>query len=171
MFMRYEWGLAVGHTYAHADSVSAMQSILGNRVRPEGIQHGSPSTGQSSGCPGTAVASLTSITSAGNAVNHVSEGSQFDNARMQSSSAGTENGIGGIIDQGDRAPQSGNDEALNDSDETREGGDGHGDEEDDDDEYEDEGSEDGSIDTDTTSVQGYIDEEDDRMMSLYGADL
>ena len=28
MFMRYEWGLAVGHTYTHSDAVAAMQGIL-----------------------------------------------------------------------------------------------------------------------------------------------
>lgn len=35
MFMRYEWGLAVGHTYTHPDSVSAIQSILGIRTNVE----------------------------------------------------------------------------------------------------------------------------------------
>jgi hypothetical protein len=28
MFMRYEWGLAVGHTYTRSDAIAAMQSIL-----------------------------------------------------------------------------------------------------------------------------------------------
>lgn len=31
MFMRYEWGLAVGHAYAHADAVAANEEVLSRR--------------------------------------------------------------------------------------------------------------------------------------------
>lgn len=39
VFMRYEWGLAVGHEYAHRDATKANQAVL---ARPGHIEPGDP---------------------------------------------------------------------------------------------------------------------------------
>jgi hypothetical protein len=42
MFMRYEWGLAVGHTYAHSDATAANEKVLADWRSVQTEQHPNP---------------------------------------------------------------------------------------------------------------------------------
>lgn len=197
MFMRYEWGLAVGHTYAHADSVSAIQSIIGSKTTLERGIHQPASAAQRGGGSRSEVGSNTSNGDAAGVVRTVptstvqsGEGSRStdvpmhfpsnamlngaetrDHPRSQDLMDAARNAIGDT-NYGVRSAEGNGLEYSRENDEDNEGEREGEDEEEGEAEDEAEGeadeSDDGSIETDATSVRGYSDEEDERLASLYG---
>lgn len=152
MFMRYEWGLAVGHTYAYADSVSAIQSVLGGRDTSEGVRNGPTSAVQGCASTGSAVAPRPSPLGVGEPLVEITQGVLTE---PPSSMDGTINLTADTDGERRDFEGSKHDAAvLNDEDG----------------EDEDEMSEDGTIDTDATSLRGFSDEEEERMFSLFGGD-
>ncbi|KAJ3535522.1 hypothetical protein NMY22_g6451 [Coprinellus aureogranulatus] len=164
MYMRYEWGLAVGHIYTHANSVAAMQKIIPARNK-EVDQLPTDSTAQPErlvalGTP-SCVPAPQAVPASRTEMNRPMEdvdtnGSRTEREMVGESGSPPEPGIVGGM-----GGFSG-DEALAE----------HGENEEDEDEDEDENgwNDNSSIDTDDSRLRACFDEEEDRFATLFGED-